>query len=87
MRRGGLTIPFNEAPRYYYKDGFYWLVTERDLFQFTEDFFNEWKPGTELFYYKRRELSAIKPLDDRQGIYVMELLKKKIESFIPVNMV
>lgn len=73
-----MTLNIQEPVKYYFHNGFYWKVTESALVQFTEDFFNAWKPGTELFYYKRRELSVTKPLNDKQGQYVWDLLKKRI---------
>jgi hypothetical protein len=75
-----MTIQFIENAKYYYKDSFYWVVGETELIQFTENFFNDWKPGTEMYYYKRRELSVMKPLDERQGHFVYKLLKKRIEK-------
>jgi hypothetical protein len=78
-----MTLPFKEPAKYYFKDSFYWLVLEKDLIQYTENFFNQWKAGTELYYYKRRELSGAKPIDDKQGEYVWRQLEKKMKTLIP----
>ena len=75
-----MTIPFKEPIKYYFKDSFYWMVGEVDLIQFTENFFNEWKPGTDMYGYKRRELSEMKTLDDRQGEYVWDLLENRMRA-------
>jgi hypothetical protein len=73
-----MTLPLQEPLRYYYKDGFYWMVTESSLVQFTDSFFNEWKIGTELYYYKRRELSQCRPIAYSLGEEVKQKLVKRI---------
>jgi hypothetical protein len=82
-----MTIQFIEPARYYYKDSFYWLVGDKSLIQFTENFYNEWKPGTEMYYYKRRELSVTKPIDDRQGEYVYGLLRNRMELLFKASQI
>jgi hypothetical protein len=72
-----MTLPLQE-PKYYQKDGFYWMVTDSSLVQFTDCFFNEWKPGTELYYYKRRELSQLKPIKYSLGEEVKQKLVRRI---------
>jgi hypothetical protein len=77
-----MTLNLSE-PKYYYKDGFYWMVTESSLVQFTDCFFNEWKIGTELYYYKRRELSQLKPINYSLGEEVKQKLVRRIMA--PAN--
>jgi hypothetical protein len=72
-----MTLNLTE-PKYYYKDGFYWMVSHEALVQFTDSFFNEWKPGTELYYYKRRELSQCRPIAYSLGEEVKQKLIERI---------
>jgi hypothetical protein len=73
-----MTLNLSEPTTYYQKDGFYWMVTDSSLVQFTDSFFNEWKPGTELYYYKRRELSQLKPIAYSLGEEVKQKLVRRI---------
>jgi hypothetical protein len=78
-----MTLPLPKPTTYYQKDGFYWMVTESSLVQFTDCFFNEWKIGTELYYYKRRELSKCRPIAYSLGEGVKQKLVRRIMN--PAN--
>jgi hypothetical protein len=77
-----MTLPFKEPLKYYQLQGFYWMVGEQQLVQFTADFFNEWKPGSDLYYNKRKELLRLKPINNSDGEAVMVQLLEKIKYLV-----
>jgi hypothetical protein len=79
-----MTIPFIEPPKYYKDEDelFYWMVSGDQVWQFNEGFFNPWKPGSELHYYKKKELLQRVPINDSVGENILRAIVNKIEVFI-----
>jgi hypothetical protein len=64
----------------YYSNSFYWLVSDVELLQFTDDFCLYWKKGTELYGNKVRELKKLKPIGISEGNEVIEQLRARLKS-------
>jgi hypothetical protein len=68
--------------RFYQKDGFYWMVKEGELIQFADAFYLPWKPGTEMFGYKVRELSKTPPMGYKEGLAILKTVNRDLDELI-----
>jgi hypothetical protein len=80
-----MTIPFSETAKYYHDGIFYWLLTDKHIIQFADDFHQKWKPGSEVYGAKRRQLLSSKEIPYHLGKYAWRIMKQGIKDVEPIE--